>query len=280
MTSMRVLFLFYVKTYSFNINTFLYVFTGPANTSNQSFGSVSRPFTSLVSTAQPQAELKETSNFEEERNLLKEKRIQILSKPKEILNTPNHTATSVALENAVEISPKNVNSTNSSLELSASPIEPNPSLITCPDKVVRLASVYSKCLDLNLVSNVVSELYMVFTLLTFNYRKKIESNEDLSRENSKSEKTLEGGMKMLGLEDGKKDDGVLGSVHNCVMFAAAVIERQTPLIECLDKTVIRLLLDNSRLALFVPHVLPQLAHIAEAKVGYFQYFTISLSCGK
>lgn len=242
-----------------------------ARSLNSSFGTANRPFVPMVSPVQ--AELRQTSNFEEERNLLKQKRIEVSGVSTE---TPNKPITLLSRASSVEKSPECVNTPVSSAESSSpeSLVEPDPSLTTCVNQVVRLATVYSACLDANLVPNITSELYLIFTMLTFTY--KCTTSEIITNSCKNLEISSCSSEKRGRSVSEDSSSCVLSSVHNCVMFASAVIDKQNELVQCLDKTVVRLLLENSRLSLFVPHIIPQLVHIAEVKVMfcYFHFILI------
>lgn len=226
----------------------------------------------MVSPVQPQAELRQTPNFEEERNLLKQKRIEVSSVATE---TPNKPVTLLRRASSVEKSPECVNTPSSRTESSSpeSLVEPDPSLTTCVDQVAKLATIYSACLDANLVPNITSELYLIFTLLTFTY--KCRTSEIITNSCQNLE-ISSGSSEQRDRPVGGEESGrscVLSSVHNCVMFASAVIDKQNELVQCLDKTVVRLLLENNRLSLFVPHIIPQLLYIAEVKVMFCYHYS-------
>uniref|UniRef100_A0A1B6I8B5 Codanin-1 C-terminal domain-containing protein n=1 Tax=Homalodisca liturata TaxID=320908 RepID=A0A1B6I8B5_9HEMI len=283
--------------------------------SNKNFGVVNRPFVPLTSPQHLQSEVKEKSNFEEERSLLKQKRSNfenalqptqplqndLLSKsvtelngllvnvqneqmiPKQILARPRNAVASPS----ANIIPGPENS-----------VEPDPSKIVCADKLLRLATVYSACLDSNLVPNITTELYFIFTLLTFSYKSQIKVPVNENHKNKICEvaadsvnkgkqnkacvvpfqqlcldETINNPATNIPLEencqlkdkDGIHQKSVLCSAENCVMFAAVMIEKQIHLVQSLDKSVIRLLLENTRLSLFLPHFIPHLTHILETK---------------
>lgn len=230
--------------------------------SNSSFGTVSRPFVTMVSPAQPQSELAQTQNFEDERTLLRQKRTEVLNIS---ADTPSKPITLLTRASSMDKSPS-----SESCNTAECIVEPDPSRTTRVNQVMRLAAVYSACLDANLVPNIISELYLIFTLLTISYKSKISdipmSGSESARKTSSEESESSCDAKC-----------VLSSVHNCVMFAATVIDKQHELVQCLDKAVIRLLIDNTRLSLFVPHVIPHLVHIAESKVTPFTFYFSSIN---
>lgn len=91
----------------------------------------------------------------------------------------------------------------------------------------------------------------------------------------------------LTAKEGDTDGSVLSTVHNCVMFAAIVVENLLSVIQCLDKYVIRLILENSRLVVFRANLIPRLTEILEAKVSNPNwsivcrvYNTLSLMCSE
>lgn len=321
---------------------------------NGKFGSTSRPFVPIDT---PQPELKKKSNYEEERNLLKQKRTEsiIITSRTSLQNSSSsqvHSDESIALEEI--ILPKQTDSvhSNSSVDtpsLPATPeilvVNPDPTLVTCLDKIERLANVYSACFDKNLIPNITTELYFIFTIITSDYtikrssrgikntpkddrselfdprenvKRKIlftdnptfptghEVNKDIftnQQQNPllKNEEVVidccdgstHNNIKDVIIENGHFNDDnfnlssmtssdmesetdkkinnnncVLNSVHNCVMFAAIVLQKQITLMQFLTKGVVRLLWENSRVTSFVPNVIPRLSKIIEEQVSF------------
>ena len=102
-------------------------------------------------------------------------------------------------------------------------IEALPEQVTNKDKINVLATLYSQCIRMHLVPNILMEIYLLFQLLTIK-----ESKGQLDQ------------PKQL----------LLGSVHNCVYFATAVLNDQVTLLVHLDRATLALLVQIPRLEIF------------------------------
>ncbi|XP_054259252.1 protein disks lost [Macrosteles quadrilineatus] len=271
---------------------------------NTNFGIASRPFVPITAT---QTEVKEQLNFDEERNLLKQKRIQILKSSQDNPQTINpDTANSqfeekqntsrqnnsICISISKETSEPNSNISSSPQSVKFVTVDPDPNLVKNIDKILRLASIYSACLDANLVPNITSELYNVFNLLTAVYKSKVSESANSSKQSLSSNQTNElssgsGSCKNLlqklclkeesqqtpsvsiGDEEmilpGYNNTKVFTSVHDCVMFSVCVLKRQINTLLCIDKSTLRLLIENTRLSAFLPDLVPHLVQIMETK---------------
>ncbi|XP_053394864.1 codanin-1-like [Mercenaria mercenaria] len=101
--------------------------------------------------------------------------------------------------------------------------------ITHQDKLDILIALYSKCLDDNLLPNVIVELYFLVQLLT-------------SRGGGVEETFIYG--------DDVIEENYFSSVHNTVYFAISVLEQQKRLVRMLDRCTLYLLAENQRVATF------------------------------
>ncbi|XP_018024033.1 uncharacterized protein LOC108679817 [Hyalella azteca] len=121
-------------------------------------------------------------------------------------------------------------------------IDCSPSMVTNRRSIDICADLYSKLLLYNLTPSLASELHFVFQLLTV--------------------KTwLDDGQVEPQYKSGLPD--LLYSAHNCVYFAISVLLRSRHLIKLLDRSILRLLAENSRVQLFCPSLqedLNKLAH--------------------
>lgn len=242
--------------------------------SRENFGIVSRPFASLLLPyEQPVITVESGKNYDEERHILKEKR----SKP---IKEQDRTS-SIFLQRK-----------KSKIKL----INPNPKAVTFQKNVVCLANIYCILLDYNMVPNVTAEVHFVFSLLTIQsdgemtipksgsndscteecedhrcsnvpsevYIPKSDSNKkNKSNKNEMSEQHVDKNIKqsVSCINNGSTSDGssILGSIHNCVLFASVVIQGQARLIQYADRTTLKLLIENERLKLFLPDLIPWLS---------------------
>ena len=104
-----------------------------------------------------------------------------------------------------------------------------------------LATLYSYVFNNNLMPNFYVEIYFVIELLLLDVPQDYESRQ-------KESSAL-----------------YLSSIHNCVHFACQVISRTVELFVFLDKTTLRLLMDNSRISQFCPDLSEQLVEVYENK---------------
>ena len=104
-----------------------------------------------------------------------------------------------------------------------------------------LATLYSYVFNNNLMPNFYVELYFVVELLLLDVPQDYESRQ-------KESSAL-----------------YLSSIHNCVHFACQVISRTAELLVFLDKTTLRLLMDNSRISQFCPDLSEQLGEVCDSK---------------
>lgn len=283
------------------------------------FGSPNHVFTS-IETPHP---VWKRSNYEEERSLLKQKRTELNTSSRQV------NLSEINLQeqpNQLKLTPsfRTTNSTDTTISHTASPeiviVNPDPELVTCLDKIERLASVYSACIDKNLVPNIISELYFIFTVISSDYKtyKSTSDSTSASKDDKRDPRTnvkrkihftdkdypsdgqrfdefvidkIKSMTTLYGVEDNsiKNDEtttskpitssdldkvpsqkinkSVLGSVHNCVMFASIVVQKQVHVIQHLAKGVLRLLFENNRLTTFAPNVIPVLSQILKDQVG-------------
>ena len=103
-----------------------------------------------------------------------------------------------------------------------------------------LATLYSYVLNNNLMPNFNVELYFVIELLLIDVPQELPSAKESS-------------------------SLYLSSVHNCVYFACQVIFKTVELLVFLDKTTLRLLIDNSRISQFCPDLPEHLGEVCDSK---------------
>ena len=103
-------------------------------------------------------------------------------------------------------------------------VEALPEQVTNKDKINVLVTLYSQCIRMHLVPNILMEIYLLFQLLTI----------------KESKGQLDKPSKQL----------LLGSVHNCVYFATAVLNDQVTLLVHLDRATLAFLVQNPRLETF------------------------------
>ncbi|XP_046383460.1 codanin-1 [Ischnura elegans] len=153
-----------------------------------------------------------SSGFAEERALLREERMKMLSSDHD-QTTSSPPKTSYALRNQS--------------------MEPILNLVTYRKELDILAAIFTILINKNLVPNVLSELCFLCNLLT------VEAYETLSVESSN------GNMK-------RKSPEYFHAVHNCAYFAVEVLSKLRPLLRLLDRNTQRMLSENSRVARFSP----------------------------
>ncbi|KAL4239001.1 Codanin-1 C-terminus [Mactra antiquata] len=152
-------------------------------------------------------------SLKEERERLKEERAKSHSSEPGTINSLT-TPTKKAIERGTSVS-----------EIT----EAHLSDVTCQDKLDILVVLYSKCLDCNLLPNVIVELYFLIQLLTAhggNVEDTFMYGEDVIEEN------------------------YLSTVHNTVYFAISVLEQQKRLLRMLDKSTLYLMYENQRVTAF------------------------------
>ena len=99
-------------------------------------------------------------------------------------------------------------------------IEPMVEKVTLGEKIERLAILYSECIRLHMVPNILMEFYLLFQLLTV--------KENLTDNPMVEDSTIT----------------LLGSVHNCVYFAIKVLNQQVDFLEHLDRATLASLAQN------------------------------------
>ena len=114
------------------------------------------------------------------------------------------------------------------------------SYYTSSSSSCRLVKLYALCIDLNLVPNVLYELYLMFELLTVQERS--------SKSNNKIASLM-----------------YLNSVHNCVYFACEVLLQEASLLKNLNKVTLDLLSDIPRIDLFSPTLNMEMTKARERK---------------
>lgn len=182
---------------------------------------------------------------ENSRDILREERLKILNRPKiiEITNPPE-----LVLPTRTR-----------SLSISRN-VQPKLELVTFKVQLNSLAQIYSLLIDLNLALNTLSELYFLITLVL------MQANNE---QNEKEIEELRIALKdnLTGLETNEEDiTGLFKSVHNCVYFAAVVLNNQRHLLSVLDRASLKLLQENSRLQIFAPELTKQLMRFYNKKV--------------
>lgn len=246
--------------------------------SSDNFGIVRQPFASLpLPCEQPIVLVESKKNYDEERHILKEKR----SKP---VNESERT-------NGVFLLKK---------KSKKKPIDPNPNNVSFHKRIMCLANIYCTLLDYNMVPNVTAEVHFIFSLLTIQSDEEMiipksglndtrrdegeddkcsnllsevcttesESNNEIKlNKNSTSEQNVDGNsIQPLTKETPSHSSCILCTIHNCVWFASVVIQGQIHLIQDADKTTLKLLIENERLKLFLPDLIPQLSCSYQKKV--------------
>ena len=127
-------------------------------------------------------------------------------------------------------------------ETSVKFIEPTREDVSEVEKLQNLALLYNLCIDMNLVPNVLVELYLVLQLLTVNET----VNDVMNREPSLKK-------------------GIFTSVHNSVYFATEILDRQVHLFEFFDRVTLKFLVESSRLDTFCPKVKSTIYSFLETK---------------
>ncbi|KAL5008641.1 hypothetical protein ScPMuIL_014222 [Solemya velum] len=107
--------------------------------------------------------------------------------------------------------------------------------VTFPDKLDILVDLYSGCLMENVLPNLSVEIYFLTQLLTV---KRIDT--ELST-------------------DEDDEENFFHSIHNAVYFSTMVMQKQARFLTVLDKSTLRLLSDNQRIAAFTPVLKAQVA---------------------
>ncbi|XP_072221144.1 codanin-1 isoform X1 [Leuresthes tenuis] len=114
---------------------------------------------------------------------------------------------------------------------------PTPSKVTFSSELDLLAELYCTCISENLVPNIFLELFFVMQLLT---SRSPHSQSDEEQES------------LCAVNPDVLERRYLRQVHNCVYFAAKVLENQFKLLAHLDKCTLRMLAENERVASFSP----------------------------
>ncbi|KAM6960671.1 codanin-1 [Aplochiton taeniatus] len=186
-------------------------------------------------------------SLQEERELLKRE------KNKRTLQTSSHIPASVEPCTHTQATFEPCTPTKSAVRVTdTQTTNPEPSQVTFTSELDLLAVLYCTCISENLVPNVFLELFFVVQLLTSRSPPTNEEDED----------------KSIGL--GKPDvleKGYLRRVHNCVYFAVRVLENQFQLVAHLDKSTLRLLAENERVASFSPELRDRLALAQETSTA-------------
>ncbi|KAI8486942.1 negative regulation of DNA replication [Branchiostoma belcheri] len=182
----------------------------------------------------PPKAVSRTSVLQEERELLKMERSRLLSdsgltnadSPKD----ESQPAPCITPTKASILTP-----TKAALirQSSVSETVADRNLVTHEDVICTLAELYSQCIQANLAPNLAVELHFTIQLLTI---KGTGETGPPAKEN---------------LAD-PEDTNYLQSVHNCVLFATVVLEKQLRILSLLDKGTLRLLADNPRIGAFSP----------------------------
>eukprot|EP00058_Branchiostoma_floridae_P011289 XP_002596777.1 hypothetical protein BRAFLDRAFT_73707 [Branchiostoma floridae] len=169
----------------------------------------------------PPKALSRTSVLQEERELLKMERSRLLSDSGPTnLDSPkdeSHPAPCVTPTKASILTPTKA---ALSRQCSVSETIADRNLVTHEDVILTLAELYSQCIQANLAPNLAVELHFTIQLLT--------------------------------IKADPEDTNYLQSVHNCVLFATSVLEKQLRILSLLDKGTLRLLADNPRIGAFSP----------------------------
>jgi codanin-1 len=122
-------------------------------------------------------------------------------------------------------------------------------LVSCPEELQVLADVYSRLMNCNLVLNVMTELYFVVGLLVVRVPVGCGTDEFQSSQNRSSETPV------CSLQHGAwnmKKRAYFTTVHNCVYFAASLLNRQRHVLELFDKITLRMIADNKHILAFTP----------------------------
>jgi hypothetical protein len=118
----------------------------------------------------------------------------------------------------------------------------DPDLVTHREELDKLANLYSLCVDLNLVPNVLAELYFMTELLTVQELKTKPARLPTAKEAK-----------------------YFDNVHNCVYFACRFLSLEAKLLENLDGVTLDLLAENSRVDLFSPELKEAISRSREAR---------------
>ncbi|XP_043930145.1 codanin-1 [Protopterus annectens] len=168
-----------------------------------------------------------TTSLKEEREMLKKERFKLLQQ------TPSATVATLD-----PITPTK-QSYNRSISFSTDcpPTLADIDKVSCKKQLELMAQLYSACIAENLVPNIILELFFVLQLLT--------SRGSCTREDGERDDELEAFKDVLERKYFK-------TVHNCVYFAAQVLEKQFEIISLLDKGTLKLLAENERVIAFAP----------------------------
>lgn len=182
--------------------------------------------------------------IENSRDILQEERLKILNRPKiiEIANSPDLIQTRTRSMSV------------------CSNIQPKVELVTFKEQLNSLALIYSLLIDLNLALNTLSELYFLLTLVLMQ-----ANSEQNEKEIDELRIALKDNLTCLGTDE-ENITGLFKSVHNCVYFAATVLNNQKHLLSALDRASLKLLQENSRLQIFAPELTKQLMRFYSKKV--------------
>ncbi|KAL7992399.1 hypothetical protein Chor_016655 [Crotalus horridus] len=168
-----------------------------------------------------------TGSLQEEREMLKKERSKLL----------HHTSSSISLSLDSGTPTKSNFGWNVYLQTeNQSVTSADVNKVTYRKQLEHLAELYSTCIAENLVPNIFSELFFVLQLLTAKGTSFAEDRES-----------------HLGFMEQNTDlieRQHFHSVHNCVYFAAQVLDYQFEIISHLEKGTLKLLAENDRIASF------------------------------
>lgn len=172
------------------------------------------------------------------------------------------------------------------------------------DKLDIFIDLYCAFIDRNIIANPMSEIYFVVHLITLQFTKSEKVKLDFTEESidsSNSSNNVSLSLQELKLESLKEDlgcaeltekiadnsklddsdkeiadvvskpkktvsDGYFDTVHNCVYFAANVLDKQREILQSLDRGTLKLLTENSNIASFKPDLCIYLTKHYNAKL--------------
>ncbi|XP_064623502.1 codanin-1-like [Lineus longissimus] len=179
-----------------------------------------------------------TVNFDEEREIIRK---EIIAKRNEAVSDGGDSSQSSG-RNSPNLS--TITPTKARLQRLCSftdTVIADRSAVTYEDKLDVLIRIYSGILNEPLVSNITVELYFLVQLLTV--RGCPEEEQATTQDACADEDELV----------------YFNTVHNTVFFATSVLERQKQFLSLLDRSTLRLLVDNPRISQFTPSLRDVLA---------------------
>ncbi|XP_071490581.1 codanin-1-like [Diadema antillarum] len=183
------------------------------------------------------------SSLVEERELLKQERLRQRTQSES--GAPSINALAQSPRGLPPQTPTKLLRSNSVSSMTDA-VQPDVEKVLHQDKLDLIAELYASCLQESLVPNLAVELYFLIQLLTAKGSKLDE----------------EDGIRSL--DDDMEDVNYLSSIHNCVYFAASVLDRLIGLLSLLDRSTLRLLAENQVVSQFKPQLKSELEAVTSS----------------